>query len=63
MRSRLRAAYRGVVTGGNKNTPYCHALFAYNQIVKSKCDISGIRFEKKNFCRSLSPQENKLEIA
>lgn len=47
MRSRLRAAYRGVVTGGNKNTPYCHALFAYNQIVKSKCDISGIRFEKK----------------
>ena len=46
-------AYRGVVTGGNKVTiktpPYCHTLFAYNQMVKSKCDISGIRFESHNF--------------
>ena len=60
------AAYQGRGNrwqyGDNKNTPYCHALFAYNQMVKSKCDISGIRFEKK-ICRSLSPQENKLEIA
>ena len=44
---------RGVVTGGNKVTiktpPCCHPLFAYNQMVKSKCDISGIRFEKNNF--------------
>lgn len=32
--------------GGNRNTAYCHALFTYNQIVKSKVTDVAIKTEK-----------------
>ena len=58
-RSRLPG---GVVIGDNKNTAYCHPLFVHYQIVTVRvADVTTK--SKKNFYRSLSPQENKLEIA
>ena len=34
---------------GNRNTAYCHALFTYNQRVKSKVTDVAIETEKKHF--------------
>ena len=41
-----RCFLQNVAIGGNKKAPYCHPLFAYNQIVKCKCGKCDIKFEK-----------------
>ena len=46
MRRRLQRVWQCVALGGNRNTAYCHALFAYNQRVKSKVTDVAIKTEK-----------------
>ena len=38
-----------MVISGNRNTPYYHALFVYNQRVKCERGKCGIKLKKNNF--------------
>ncbi|WP_228115358.1 hypothetical protein, partial [Segatella copri] len=41
-----KRVWQCVALGGNRNTAYCHALFTYNQRVKSKVTDVAIKTEK-----------------
>ena len=42
----VKKAWQYVALGGNKNSAYCHALVAYNQLVKYIGDICGNKNRK-----------------
>ena len=44
--SLIKKAWQCVALGGNRNTAYCHALFTYNQRVKSKVTDVATKTEK-----------------